>query len=928
MGKIRFLLLLLALAVVYSSFLLPGIRVANDFPDVAEEVLKTGYDMPRIWTGEYNGFGNYAISTMWAWPMNFLYAFGAQIGLPFSLLYRILGFYLFLFLGIYSFSKLLSLYQISKNGKLVATLFYLANTYIVLLIDGGQYLIALAYAFLPFCFFSFIESQKKSFYKKLLAALSITILGYFDIRFVYVLFLLMFFYIFVTIVFSSFEDSLNKLFEFFKTFLVVCFVFVTFNFYWLLPALLVQPPSLPLGYDRLSQVRELSFASLSHGLFVISPHWHKNNFGEIAKINSFFGMIAIFVFLTPIFVRRNKHVAFWFLICLVFVFLVKGSKEPFGSIYEWLFLNIPGFSMFRDPTKFFFLVCLSFAVLLGFSITVLEKKYKLILKVKNISIPFFTSSFLFVWFLLMYPTYTNLMTGTLSKPIYLNEFEKIKKHLLDDQGFGRVLWLPQRPPLGYAALENPSVSAYELIKIRPFATGIIGTYETMNFLRDSSYMDKFLDMAGIKYVAYPFYDIRRKEVSEDERNYYFTFLDQLKNTKWFGNLIYDYPVAFLQTKSNKDLIYLANETVGVVGSDKIYEEIDFLGADLSKNPLLFIEESHNLSSYVKSGDIRKVILYNKNLLDLYLSFIDTGRYVFPSKNLDFSPSQSSWWKRESMDFVWWRSFLQEKYLIDNTDFDYGGGWAIAERESELEIIDQSFKKQGDLYARVLFSKKGGKVSFWQSGKEIGSIQTKVENPREIIRAVKGYGDTKDKELTFYDSNFLWVKVGELISYESITIKTQGDLNVINALVVIEKDELQKIIFSTKDIEINQWENMNLKDKKNLFSQNVSNTATLSYRKLNSTEYLLNVKNLNNRATIVFTNTYDKLWILNSSQSLPVYSFANGFVVSNSGEYKIFYYPNKFVEIGFYVSVFFVTFILIVFISNFLTFKITNKNERK
>ena len=34
------------------------------------------------------------------------------------------------------------------------------------------------------------------------------------------------------------------------------------------------------------------------------------------------------------------------------LFLVTGSIGPFGSIYTWLITNVPGFWIFRDPSKF------------------------------------------------------------------------------------------------------------------------------------------------------------------------------------------------------------------------------------------------------------------------------------------------------------------------------------------------------------------------------------------------------------------------------------------------------------------------------------------------------------------------------------------------------------------------------------------------
>ena len=64
----------------------------------------------------------------------------------------------------------------------------------------------------------------------------------------------------------------------------------------------------------------------------------------------------------------KKQIRFFLILSLLGVFLAKGSNEPFGQIYIWLFEHIPGFVMFRDPTKWYMLIAVSYSVLIPYSI--------------------------------------------------------------------------------------------------------------------------------------------------------------------------------------------------------------------------------------------------------------------------------------------------------------------------------------------------------------------------------------------------------------------------------------------------------------------------------------------------------------------------------------------------------------------------------
>jgi len=72
--------------------------------------------------------------------------------------------------------------------------------------------------------------------------------------------------------------------------------------------------------------------------------------------------------LSALLFRRNKYTIFFTFTALIGIFLAKGTNPPFGSIYTWLFNNVPAFNTIRDVGRWHMLTVLSYAFLLGVSI--------------------------------------------------------------------------------------------------------------------------------------------------------------------------------------------------------------------------------------------------------------------------------------------------------------------------------------------------------------------------------------------------------------------------------------------------------------------------------------------------------------------------------------------------------------------------------
>ena len=902
---------------IFSSFLFPGNRVANDYPLISADSGIEGFSPPSLWSERSaEGMGEYVISTLWSWPMDFLYGLLFKLGFNFSLVERLLGVTPILILGYVGISRLLSHFKIKGYGRVVGTLLYLTNTYIILLVDGGQFSIGIAYAFFPISFISVIKAIRSTLLRKIIAGLSVCVLGVFDIRFIYILLILLFIYFIYESIFLKKDEVKRWIRSSFLTGFITLLIFTGLNFYWLLPALLVKAPVLPSTYQRVTQTSFLSFTTLGHALYLLQPHWYLNVFGKVTPLVAGFAFIPMLVFLTPVLKKKDRNVGLWLIVAVIGIFLTKGVNAPLGTVYNWLFVNIPGFSLFRDSTKFFFLVALAYSVLIGYTVEELNQKIKWKMEDGRwkIVIPIILCLYLMI---IIKPIWTGKMTGTFSPPINKEDFTKVSEVLKKDTDFGRVLWIPSRPPLGHLSPIHPILEASRIAAKRPFSSANVGIYESFNFIRVASYMGELFDIAGIKYIGYPYPDTRREDLKPDNIDYYYSFVEQLQNLGWIDDIsLYHPPVALFKTKHSEDRFFTAENKFLVVGSEGIYNELlNIQNFGLQNNALIFAEEGPGLGNTCKNGSQQvktpsepetcKVLLYDKDKIDFAVTLIDRSAFIFPSGYLDFDPDESGWWKRETADFARFRYFLQEKYSIDSLDFDYGGGYAIAEGNKKIQIANNILKNGEILLARVMQSSRGGKIEFYQSENKIGEIITNIENPEKINIKLTGNSKSSGKYFTYDKSDIRWFEVGELKSDDDLEIRTEGSINIINALVVTPLENWTTINASMYQYNIIDRHEL-IDGQKSYFLASDSN-PDVGYERISPARYKVNINGLKNPETLVFSETYDPLWEIKNiedgviSNSYPLYSLINGFNIDHDGVYEVYFPPQKYTYPGLLVS---------------------------
>ena len=182
--KLLFLLgLLVPTLVVFKALFVPGTAVWGDAPYFWPEFIKAFPFEPNAWVGWGNNFGGLN-QTLWLAPLMILYkllnlAFGFNNDILIRLVFYFPAITLALLTPIF-FARSLGL---SKTAQFFASFFYVFNTYFLLLIDGGQVGVALAYGLFPLVLLFLRQlTTKPSFKNFLIALVSLSTLFSFDPR--------------------------------------------------------------------------------------------------------------------------------------------------------------------------------------------------------------------------------------------------------------------------------------------------------------------------------------------------------------------------------------------------------------------------------------------------------------------------------------------------------------------------------------------------------------------------------------------------------------------------------------------------------------------------------------------------------------------------------------------------------------------------
>lgn len=616
-----------------------------------------------VWDSSLN-LGASTISVLHYAPYNYLIGWiGMLLGSRTGIWERIVWWFPFFIISFFSISFLFKKFFPKNSLSVLAPLIFVFNTYILMILGGGQIAgIGLAYALSPLVLYLFINNINTTpvknypvrFTCSVLPALILAVQIMFDLRIAYITMVAVLLYIVLRIRYSFLRENVFRVLRLIVYSLFIP-LFITFLLlaYWIFPALIIhQNPLMQLGqnYTSESAVKFFSFANFENALGLLHPNWPDNIFGKVGFMKPEFLALPLLAFMSLLFTKspedeskeivqtKKFFVLFFSLLGLLGIFLAKGANPPFGEIYLWLFNRIPGFIMFRDPTKWYLLVTLSYSVLIPYSLfkiqgfidvkieskdkELTDKQAKKQSKIQNYSRTIVIACFIFFFLFLIRPALFGQLKGVFSSKPVPQEYKNLALFLGSQKTFSRTLWLPTYQRFGYISSLHPAVYSQDLF-------GVSDSKKIISLLKQEKTL-QFLQNTGVKYIIVPFDntgDIFSKDGKYDNTLYLQTVqqvakIQYLKKLNGFGK------IAVFEVSNPKDHFWLSSinsqkrQLPYKIISPSAYE---IQLSNINKGDILIFSDAYNPLWTAKTGnDLINSALYDK--LFNSFSFQRSGSY--------------------------------------------------------------------------------------------------------------------------------------------------------------------------------------------------------------------------------------------------------------------------------------------------------------
>lgn len=464
--------------------------------------------------------------------------FGRLLNLPWPIVERFGNIYPFLILSFLSPFLLANHLFKSRHLALFSSSIYALNTYIFMIVGGGQFAgVGMGYAFIPLVVLMFLKtiSEKELKTNALLLGLVFGIQLVYDIRFGFMT---------TVIILLAALFHIRKIMN---VRMLVAFGFagviaLLLNAFWILPSILVhQNPFEVLGseYRSTEAVKFFSFAKFENTIALLHPNWPHNIFGKVGFMKEEFLLIPVLAFSSLFYItKEKKNICAFLLIGLVGIFLAKGANEPFGFVYTFFFEYIPGFQLFRDPTKWYSLIALSFSILIPWFVlnTYNKLKESKILHVPVVSIRnsnktfnlqnIFVLTVLGCLVILIKPAWSGELGGAFKSVSIPQDYLELEKVLSSDNEFYRTLWIPSYQRFSYYSTNHPSIPAVGFLKANDI-------FDVLRILKQQE-TEELIDKSSVKFIIVPVDS--EKEIFLTDRAYdngkRIEIIKALENTPW------------------------------------------------------------------------------------------------------------------------------------------------------------------------------------------------------------------------------------------------------------------------------------------------------------------------------------------------------------------------------------------------------------
>ena len=495
---------------VYHRWFIGGDIIGGDWPYLFPEMVRNQSYIPSSWQSGYGG-GMGGISPAYFLSIyKFLFTRIAVLtGIPWNVVYRF--FWFFLPVLLLSSGGWLLLSVISPTSRVwsraLAAMIIVTNTYVLMVTGGGQMGVFFSVSLYPWvliAFFRFLRATNNTSITSLSRLKETILLGVafgiqvsLDPRFAYLSMISM------GVMYWFENNALPLLWRRLRFGLLAGGISVLMNCYWILPLLILKENTLDtLGsaYTTVGALRFFSFADFSHAIAALHPNWPENIFGKTYFLQPEFLILPLVSFMSLLFVTRSnkeQHERRWVwsfaVLGLVGTFLSKGANAPFGNVYVWLFEHVPGFVMFRDPTKFYVLIMISYAVLIPSTLHFISVEVK---KYVGKALWIIPGVFILYWIILIHPALVGSLGGTFAQRKVPDQYNDLKVFLQHEQGFYRTLWIPRQSRFTFTSSNQLSIEAGPLLGATDAAT--------LSTAMHAEDIQEHIAQLGIRYIIVPY----------------------------------------------------------------------------------------------------------------------------------------------------------------------------------------------------------------------------------------------------------------------------------------------------------------------------------------------------------------------------------------------------------------------------------------
>jgi hypothetical protein len=491
----------------YNKWLTTTPLSAGDWTWEPAARLQTWWPWPSIWDPSL-GFGLKNFQQAYEFPIFAAAGLLAHSGLSWGIIEKLLYFWPLAALSLVAPWVLARLFVGKTAWALLAALIFGANTAVLQVSTVGHAFLAVAVVLAPLVFASFIRAMRsRSLRWALITGLLLGLQSAYEFRITYLTVIACLAYVFLLAVTQPNWKEIGAQATLATATLIT---FAGCESYWVVPFLTyhgdygLNLPSSPW----------IAFMDLTHGLAAVDPFWTWGppSWFQTVQFNPVFFIVPVAAFL-PLLARRVRPEILWlYLVALCSAFLIKQTNPPFGDIYSWMFHHVPGWNMFREASKLYFLVAIAYSILATLwlkGIATLQTRRVIIRRAGAVTSAVATTALV----ALMVATVTPLATGHLGSTTRpTNEpvsFIALRTLLQRDPEHGSVLWFGAPWVGARPALPDLSVpDGYPLLHMFPPwsethpIVNLLGRADPLSvFCRDQTIVFCYVDPQMFGYLA-------------------------------------------------------------------------------------------------------------------------------------------------------------------------------------------------------------------------------------------------------------------------------------------------------------------------------------------------------------------------------------------------------------------------------------------